>query len=89
MSDNARNTFNIQATNNLAANEILEEMTHMRTELRLVLKHVSGDAENVNAAIYFTKPSLILEEYYNEEEVYEVNNHTRGFRQNTRPSSRK
>ena len=37
-----RNTFAVQSTHNPATNEIREEMSQMRTELRLVLKHVTG-----------------------------------------------
>ena len=37
-----RNTFTVQSTHNPATDEISEEMTQMRTELGLVLKHVTG-----------------------------------------------
>ena len=37
-----RNTFAMQPTHNPATDEIREEMAQMRTELRLVLKHVTG-----------------------------------------------
>ena len=40
-SDTGRNTFAVQSTHNPATNEIREEMAQMRTELGLVLKHVT------------------------------------------------
>ena len=47
-SDIGRNTFEVQATNNLTLDEMREELAHMRTKLGLVLKHVRGGAEKVN-----------------------------------------
>ena len=43
-SDTGRNPFAVQASHYKAADEIHEEMDQMRTELRLVLKHVIGGA---------------------------------------------
>ena len=41
-SDTGRNTFTVQSTHKQATDEIREEVSQMRTELRLVLKHVTG-----------------------------------------------
>ena len=40
--DTRRNIFAVQSTHNPATDESGEEMAHMRTELGLVLKHVTG-----------------------------------------------
>ena len=53
-SDTGRKTFAIHTTNNQPADEILEEMAQMRTELGLALRHVSGGAEKINAVNYLT-----------------------------------
>ena len=46
-SDTGRNTFAVQSTHNPATDEILEEMAQMRTELGLVLKHVTAVKEMI------------------------------------------
>ena len=51
----------------------------MRTELGLVLKHVTGGAEKVNAVNYLAKPLPSIDECYYEEDSYEVNEQMGGF----------
>ena len=63
----------MQSTHNPATDEFREEMAQMRTELRLVLKHVTWGAKKVNAMNYLSKPPLPTDEYYYEEESYVVN----------------
>ena len=54
-------------------------MDQMRTELGLVLKHVTWGAEKVNAVNYLSKQPPPIDEYYYEEDSYAVNKQTRGF----------
>ena len=63
-SDTGRNTFAVQSTHNPATEEIREEMAQMRTELGLVLKHVTGGAEKMNAVNYLLKPPPQNDECY-------------------------
>ena len=51
-----RNTFAVQSTDNPATDEIREEMAPMRTELGLVLKHITRGVEKINALNYLSKP---------------------------------
>lgn len=74
-SDTRRNTFAVQDTNNPTTYQMREELAQMRTELGLVLKHVSGGDEKVNAMKYFTKPPPLIDEYYYEKDYYAVNDH--------------
>ena len=46
-SDTGRNTFAVQSTHNPATDDIREEMAQMRTELGLVLKHVTGVQQRI------------------------------------------
>ena len=47
-------------------------MALMKTELGLVLKHVTRGAEKVNVVNYLSKPPLSTDEYYYEEDCYAV-----------------
>ena len=48
----------------------------MRTELGLVLKHISGGAEKINAVNYLSKPPPPHDEFYYVEDSYVVNEKT-------------
>ena len=52
-----------------------------RIELGLVLKHVTGVAEKINAVNFLTKRPPQNDECYYEEDSYAVNEQTGGFRQ--------
>ena len=51
----------------------------MITELGLVLKHVTGGAEKINAVNYLAKPPTPNDECYYAEDTYAVNEQTGGF----------
>ena len=86
-SDTGRNTFAVQSTHNPATHEIPEEMAQMRTELRLVLKHVTGGAEKINAVNYLAKPPLPNDECYYAKDSYTLNKQTGDFRSSAQGSN--
>ena len=55
-------------------------MAQMRTDLGLVVKHISGGAEMINIVNYLPKPPPPNDECYYAEESYAVNEQTGGFR---------
>ena len=69
----------MQSTHNPATDDIREEMAQMRTELGLVLKHVTGGAKKINAVNFLSKPPPQNEECYYEENFYGVIKHTDNF----------
>ena len=71
--DTGRNTFAVQSTHNPATNEIQEDMAQMRTELGLVLKHITRGVEKINAVNYLPKPPPPNDECYYAEDSYAVN----------------
>ena len=66
----------MQFTHSPATDEIREKMAQMRTELGLVLKHITGDAKKINEVNYLSKPPPPNDEYYYEEDSYAVNEQT-------------
>ena len=78
-SDTGRNTFSVQSTHNPSTNEIREEMSQMRTELGLVLKHITGGVEKKNAVNYLSKPPPPNDECYYAEDSYAENEQGWGF----------
>ena len=77
--DNGRITFEAQSAQTSFAHDLREEMVQKRIELGLVLKHVSGGAEEVNVVNYLSKPPPPNDEYYYEEDSYAVNEQTEGL----------
>ena len=69
----------MQFTHNPATDETREEMAQMRTELGLLLKHVTVGAEKINAVNYLLKPPPQNYECCYEEDSYAVNEQTGGF----------
>ncbi|XP_069150303.1 uncharacterized protein [Solanum lycopersicum] len=68
----------VQSAHNSVVDDLREEMSQMRTELGLVLKHVAGGEEKANAVNYLSKPPPPNDEYYCKEDSYVVNDQTRG-----------
>lgn len=56
-------------------------MDQMKIELWLVMKHVSGGTEKVNAVNCLTKTPPSAKEYYYEEDAYAVKNKLEVFGQ--------
>ena len=71
----------VLGSHNPATDEIREEMAQMRTELGLVLKHVTGGAEKINAVNNLAIPPPPNDECYYAEDTYAVNEQTGGFQQ--------
>ena len=86
-SNTGRNTFAVQSTHNPGTDKIREEMAHMRTELGLVLKHVTEGAEKINVVNYLAKPPPPNDECYYAEDSYAVNKQTGGFWLSTQGSN--
>ena len=59
----------------------------MRTELGLVLKHITGGAEKINAVNYLPKPPPPNDEFYYAEDSYAVNEQTWGFQPSAQGSN--
>ena len=68
--------------------EILEEMTQMRTELELVIKHITRGVEKINAVNYLPKPPPPNDECYYAEDSYAVNEQTGVFDRAPKPQIR-
>ena len=77
----------MQSTHNPAIDDIREEMAQMRTELGLVLKHVTSGAEKINAVNYLAKPPPPNDECYYEKDFYAVNEQMGGFRPSAQGSN--
>ena len=86
-SDTRRNTFAVQSTHNPATDEIREEMAQIRTELGLVLKHVTRGVEKINAVNYLAKPPPPNDDCYYAEDTYAVNKQMGGFRPSAQGSN--
>ena len=77
----------MQSTHNPATDEIREEMAQMRTELGLVLKHITGGAQKINVVNYLSKPPPLNDECYYAEDSYAVKKQTRCFRLSAKGSN--
>ena len=78
----------MQSTHSPAIDDIREKMAQMRTELGLVLKHVTGGAEKINVVNYLDKPAPPNDECYYAEDTYSVNEQTGGFRPSSHGSNK-
>ena len=67
------------STHNPAIDKIREEISQIRTDLGLLVKHVTGGAKKINAVNYFSKPPPPNDECYYVEDFYVVNEQTGGF----------
>ena len=63
-------------------------MAQMRTELGLVLKHITGVTKKINVVNYFSKSPPTNDECYYAEDSYAVNEQTGGFRLSTQGSNK-
>ena len=61
-------------------------MAQMRTELGLVLKHITRGAEKINAVNYLAKPPPPNDERYYADDTYLVNEQTGGFQSSAQGS---
>ena len=86
-SDTGKNTFAVQSTHNPATDVLREEMAHMRTDLGLVLKHITRGAEKINVVNYLYKSPPPNDECYYAEDFCAVNEPTGGFRERDQGSN--
>ena len=77
----------MQSTHNPTTDEMREEMIQMRAELGLVLKHITGGVEKINAVNYLSKPPPPNDECYYAEDSYAVNKQTGGLRPSSQGSN--
>ena len=77
----------MQCTHNPDTDDIREEMAQMRTELGLILKHVTGGVEKINAVKYLAKSPPPNDECYYAEDTYAKNEQTGGFQSSAQGSN--
>ena len=63
-------------------------MAYLRTELGLVLKHITGGAEMINPVNYLSKPLPPNDECYYAEDSYALNKQTGGSRPSAQGSNK-